>query len=281
MKDHDKEKRKGQFQHKIFKFIILLIVIAFLCLIFSFIYIEFFGSRGSNSKLSAISYEKNILRYDYLHQNDLKFYSNYNKRIPLCDTDRFYYSHISKALPCIVKYETANEEHKQYIIKAKELYKKNNVSSNTLGLLPLVTKYLEYSEMTIFNAYNELKKGVYADDKAKFYIQIDGDSNYHLAPISIINDISPVKNETYKQFNTIYSKVDLSNKDTVMVMKGDLNEGDMVYVPSYFFIQCNWVSKSEFSLLRFEYNSVPRHLNNLFTVLFDDNQIDDDIIDEY
>lgn len=66
-----------------------------------------------------------------------------------------------------------------------------------------------------------------------------------------------------------------------MVMKGDLNEGDMVYVPSYFFIQCNWVSKSEFSLLRFEYNSVPRHLNNLFTVLFDDNQIDDDIIDEY
>lgn len=281
MKDNDKNKRKGQFQHKIFKFIVLIIVIAFFCLIFSFIYIEFFGSKGSNEKLSAYVYEKNSKRYDYLKQNDLKFYFDFNKKIPYCDVDRFYYSHIARAVPCIVKYDTANDNYRQYVTKAKTLINSNSISSNTLGLLPVVSKYLEYSAMKIYNAYNPLSKGVFADDKAKVYIQMTNISNYQVAPISLINDVSPVKNETYKPFNTIYSNIDFSTMNSKLIMKGGLNEGDMLFLPSYFFIQSNWDSKSDCGLLLFEYNAAPRHLNNLFTVLFDDKQIEDDDIDEY
>ena len=59
------EKRKGEFQHKLFKFAVLIIVFVFFCLIVGFIYVEFFGS--ANTDTTNAIFEINNERYNYLN----------------------------------------------------------------------------------------------------------------------------------------------------------------------------------------------------------------------
>jgi hypothetical protein len=89
--DEHRKRKKGSFQHKLFKVIILIIVAVFFLLIFSFLKIEFFRSKNVDYK-----FDLNSDKYNYLEKLDKYFYySKDNKKIDECDVEKFYGEHVS------------------------------------------------------------------------------------------------------------------------------------------------------------------------------------------
>ena len=93
---------------------------------------------------------------------------------------------------------------------------------------------------------------------------------FSLSPLSQFKKLDAFKNETYKEFNSFFSNKDIFNYnlDDLINFKIELNKGDLLYVPSYFFIQIQNVNKE---LLMYEYHDSNKMQDWIFKSLFDYN----------
>jgi hypothetical protein len=200
-----KDISKGEFQHQMFKLLILLIAFIFICLIGGFIYITLSSSSSKNSiKLidtkftteesflnSNEKYYKIILNIDkYNHHLLLN-----NSKIRNCSNNNFYKIQIYNHLPC---------------------------NSNNNNISNIINKYLELiSKENINGDFYKIPK---SNNKAKLFINNSGKKiKILLAPISQIKYLN-LKNDINERKNGIYYEFILDNMN-------------YIYIPSYYFIQ--------------------------------------------
>jgi hypothetical protein len=308
--EEHKKRKKGSFQHKLFKVVILIIVAVFFYLIFSFLRIEFFKSNTIDYK-----FDLNSEKYNYLERIDNYFYySKDNKYLDECDIQNFYSEHISDNKPCKISTNSSfsfNVEN--YVQKVKKILKENKITvedlkqsktkseENSINLLGFVNKigFLSFMETLEFNNLffrheSENKrlgaKAILAD-KNYFFIQLEGSREFRLSPITQINKLKPKRDNldsnNFINFNQVESEEDLfkleseqenkenQNEAYPKILKVNLKENEILFVPSYFFIQEREFEKKS-SLesnvsLKFEFLSNSRIMNSMFKVLFDDN----------
>jgi 5-formaminoimidazole-4-carboxamide-1-beta-D-ribofuranosyl 5'-monophosphate synthetase len=88
-----------------------------------------------------------------------------------------------------------------------------------------------------------------------------------------------VDNDKYWSFNNLESKVNMFSAETpsIQYLTAKLEENEMLFIPSFFFVQHRTVSKIENNLV-FNFFGNSRVLNTLFKVLYDDNIDDEDSI---
>ena len=271
------DKRKGEFEHKLFKFIILVIVFVFFCLILGFIYVQFF-STSNPSAITNYVFEINSNRYEFLNQLDRTYYQNINHNLPQCEINKFYTNHITQHLPCIIKYTNTTNEHQlfiQNIFKAIESSNKSEIS-----LVPFVNVFLKFLTLKIGGEIQNMQIP-YSDSKSKFFVSKGENRKIIISPISQINQLKPTKNETYQDFNSLYSGIDLfslNNESTIIKFEVTLENGDLLYVPEYFFIQSKDAISQEDNLIVYEYSTSNKLLEITFKALFDEHieQISDD-----
>ena len=115
-------------------------------------------------------------------------------------------------------------------------------------------------------------------------IQFEGDKIFRISPPSQINHLNPYRNSTTQKdfwdFNTVYSKnnfftLDEKENNKALILTGKVHSKDMIYIPSFFFVQYRVTSNSELSFM-IDYKCNSRVLKTMFKVLFDDNIGEDD-----
>ena len=252
---------KGEFQHNIFKFIILIMIGIFLCLILGFIYVTFFSPKKTDIDIK-LSILNNI---DHLKME------KYNKTIPYCDIDLFYINQISKRLPCIYKYDNKSTEQYNLYIKTIENNLNENFSVDKIGFVYFLDKYMKFIQFNIINKNNNYFSLLKAENTGKIFINMNNETiNFSLSPLSQFKKLNAFKNETYKEFNSFYSNKEIfnDNLDNLISFQVELNKGDLLYVPSYFFIQIQNVNKD---LLMYEYQDSNKMQDWIFKALFDYN----------
>lgn len=262
--NHD-NKRKGEFQHKLFKFAVLVIVFIFFCLILGFIYVEFFGSSSSDAT-NAI-FEINSERFNYLNTIDQSFYQQNNIQMEQCNISHFYTEHISDNIPCFISYDKATEDYKTYI----ESVKNNRNNKEKLSLIDFVNYLLKFIQIKIGGEINDLSIAT-SDSRNKFYINLSENEKktFKFAPISQINMLEPYKNEIYKEYEMLYAKKDLFKMgNEIISYEVKLNNGDLLYVPSYYFVELK--EKEYDDMILYEYNNNNKLMEIAFKALFDDN----------
>ena len=259
MKENDYS--KGEFQHNIFKFIVLIMIGIFLCLILGFIYVTFFSSKKTDIEIK-LSMLNNI---DHLKME------KYNKTIPYCDIDLFYINQISKRIPCIYKYYNKSTEQYNLYIKTIENNLNEIISVDKIGFVYFLDKFMKFIQFKIINKNNNQFSLLKAENTGKVFINMNNEKiNISLSPLSQFKKLDAFKNETYKEFNSFYSKKDISNNniDNLISFTVELYKGDLLYVPSYFFIQIQNVNKD---LLMYEYQDSNKMQDWIFKSLFDYN----------
>ena len=120
-------KEKGEFQHKMFKLIILLIAFIFCCLIGGFVYITI-TSSSSKKEITSKIIERQFSTEESINQSNQKYYKiisdidkdNYNlilnKNITKeCSMNNFYKTYIYQHIPCISKNNITNLADKYFI----------------------------------------------------------------------------------------------------------------------------------------------------------------------
>jgi hypothetical protein len=288
--DENFKRKKGSFQHKLFKVVILVIVAVFFYLIYSFVKIEFFKSTSDNDYSMQINNEK----YEYLEKLESNFiYSKNKENLDECDLDNFYSDNLNNHKPCIVKYNTSTEAYlykiESVLIENKLKTKPNNIktSDNQINLQGVVNKigfldfmeYLEYENLYLRYAQpeKEITKAI-AKDNNYFFLQLDKSKEFRLSPITQIRKFSIIKKDSgnkYYKFNQIEISDDLfslsnSQNENMIILKAKLEKGDMLFVPSYFFIQMRELEEGDITL-KFEFKPYSRLLDTLFKVLYDDS----------
>ena len=115
MKD---KKTKGEFQHRMFKLIILIVVFVFCGLIAGFIYMTITSKNSfkviDNDYKTEESIIKSNKKYHLMMQNQDRY--NYNTiykfnhtYLLTCDKNTFYKEHISFHFPCLYKYNASDD----------------------------------------------------------------------------------------------------------------------------------------------------------------------------
>jgi hypothetical protein len=288
--DENLKRKKGSFQHKLFKVVILLIVAVFFYLIYSFVKIEFFNSSSDSNYSLHINNEK----YEYLEKLESNFIFSKNKDfIDECDLDNFYSDNLYNHKPCIIKFNKMTqiylEKIENILIENKLQAKPNNIKTNDnqINLQGVISKigfldFMEYMEFdNLYLRYAEPDKNLKSpivSDNIYFFLQLEKSKEFRLSPITQIRKFSPIKktsgNKFYK-FNPIEISDDLfslSNGEVsnLIILKAKLEKGDILFVPSYFFIQMKEIEERDITL-KYEFKSYSRLLDTLFKVLFDDS----------
>ena len=263
--------RNNDIQHKIFKFIILVIVLVFICLIVGFIYVEFIANETKTDtsilyeEMYSLSYNNNK-RYTYLETVDRKFYNELanSNNISLCDVEHFYKKHVINSLPCVIR--NYNKEEIEFVNRyVKDITKKEN---KTIG------------NYTVAKVDNKGKMFVMKNNKENIE---QNEINVLLSPISEINNLGVKKdNAMTDNFHTIQAKQNINDNKLNSISKVNvkLYKGDLLYIPAYFYIQIinNENKKVSYNneIIEFEFKETSILHDMLFKVLFDDHKIFED-----
>lgn len=269
------DKKKGNTQHRMFQCAILIIVGVFCYLIISFLSIEIFHTR---TKTEEHIFQINKPKYQILLDKDI----NYD---PVdCVVVLFYMKHLTKHVPCVIR--KANDQ------KLTEMFEKilKAIQDNNYEIKEIVnhikpefetTKMLRYINATLIKGNIDMPT---LENKNLLLLQLEKDASFVLSPIMNLKNFDVYKKEgednisieqdqgrseitNEENFTPIISRTDLFNfPDTKHLVKFDLQEGDILFVPAYFFVQ----SKSQGSTVKYEYRSTSRTLDVAFKVLFDD-----------
>ena len=135
-----KDISKGEFQHRMFKLLILIIAFIFCCLIGGFIYITLTSNSPRNTiKIieDKFSTEESILnsneKYYKIISNLDKHFSHLllnNSSTRVCSHDYFYKTQIYYHLPCITNINITSLINKYLEYISKEIYNKENNNEN-------------------------------------------------------------------------------------------------------------------------------------------------------
>ena len=254
----EKDYSKGEFQHNIFKFIILIFIGIFIFLIFGYIYVTFFSAKSKDISNKF----KNIKQIDEF------LFKKYNKIIPYCEIDYFYINQISKRLPCVYKYNNQSTSQYNIYIQTIEKHLNETISVKDIGFVYFLDKFMKFFQFDIINKnsnYFDLPK---ADNFGKVFINLNQEKiKFGLSPLSQFNELNAYINETYKDFNTYNSKYEIidSNINDLISFEYELEKGDLLYVPSFYFIQIKNINKN---LLIYQYKDSNKIQECTFKSLF-------------
>lgn len=219
-----------------------------------------------------------------------------------CNETAFYSKHIVAHKPCFIKSESnvVNFKNITKIIQTNQLIKESEeekdrlsvrhgkATKDLLGLvkdfgIPSIVETLELSKLSIERAHEEYKSGTVLTNKNYLIIQISGTSKLFLSPITQINYLQPYRTDSdlnsHIKFNPIYTKTNLAtldsnNSSSVKLVHKELYEGDIAFIPAYFFTQ-EIISESESVQLVYEFDSHSKIVDSMFKVLFDDTNLDE------
>ena len=242
-----KDISKGEFQHQMFKLLILLIAFIFICLIGGFIYITLSSSSSKNSiKLidtkftteesilnSNEKYYKIILNIDKYNHHLL---SN-NSKIRNCSNNNFYKIQIYNHIPWISN--------------------NNNISN-------IINKYLELiSKENINGDFYKIPK---SNNKAKLFINnSEKKIQILLTPISQIKYFNSYQKNDLEETNNIYLKNNIDERKDIIYYEFILDESEYLYVPSYYFIQ---IKEKIDNLICYEYQDISFFNDMVFKILY-------------
>ena len=286
MKDYN-EKAKGEFQHRMFKLVILIIVFIFCSLIAGFIYITITSSSSSKKTLKIIDNnyqtEESILQsneqyYSLLKSLDENFYNLINKmnktQLLMCDKNKFYIRHISSHTPCIYKYNSSDD------ISILDNIKNNNfITSNFAPKnIDFIDKFMKLISIEYYNKNNgneEYFKNPRLDNIGRVIIN-NSNKKVHIfiSPISQIEYFYSFQNKSSSDIINIYLKnnIDVNIKDKsvneekkIIYYEFNLNQADFLYIPSYYFIQ---IKESIENLVSYEYQDLSLFNDMVYKILY-------------
>ena len=286
MKDYN-EKAKGEFQHRMFKLVILIIVFIFCSLIAGFIYITITSSSSSKKTLKIIDNnyqtEESILQsneqyYSLLKSLDENFYNLINKlnktQLLMCDKNKFYIRHISSHTPCIYKYNSSDD------IPILDNIKNNNfITSNFAPKnIDFIDKFMKLISIEYYNKNNgneEYFKNPRLDNIGRVIIN-NSNKKVHIliSPISQIEYFNSFQNKSSSDIINIYLKnnIDVNIKDKlvngekkIIYYEFNLNQADFLYIPSYYFIQ---IKESIENLVSYEYQDISLFNDMVYKILY-------------
>ena len=274
---------KGEFQHRMFKLIIVIIAIVFCGMVGCFIYMALYSSSNDtgfpneNYTSEEQIIQSNQKYYDIIINYDMKHYLSYqsDKNIFKCDTQNFYKNQIVPHLPCIQKFDE-KLDYINVMNKIKIQKDKNHLTQNDIGVIDFIDKYMKIIDIEVFNQYNN--NDVYfkiprLDNIGKIIIN-NSDKKVHIiiSPISQIKNYNSIQNKSNSEFVNFYLK---NNIDDKIVMNSkqknqifyefDLDNLDLIYVPSYYFIQ---IKEPVENLLIYEYYDISSFHDNVFKILY-------------
>ena len=275
-----KEKSKGEFQHRMFKLLILIIVFVFCGLIAGFVYITVTSSSSPKTlKIEDPDYttEESIIKsnekyYKLIRYQDSNIFSllNNNKsNYHICDINNFYKKHISYHAPCV---HTYNATEDKYVLNNNTKTKKN------IGVIDYIDKFMKLLSIEYYNKDNNNQtyfKNPRLDNVGRIIVNNAAQKiHIYLSPISQIEYFNSYKVKSYSDIVNFYLKNNIDDKITdrsgkqeqkIIYYEFYLNENDFIYVPSYYFIQ---IKESVDNLISFEYQDITLFNDLVFKILY-------------
>ena len=248
------DKEKGEFQHKIFKLIILLIAFIFCCLIGGFVYITITSSSSKKEMTSKII-ERRFSTEESIIQSNQKYYQiisdidkdNYNlllnKNITKeCSMSNFYKTYIYQHIPCISKNNITNLADKYFKYISTKIYNENNGNEDHLKMPKLDNN----GRICFNNSEKKIKILLLPISQIKFYNtkKIESDDT------DIIN---------------FYLKDNIDDRKNAIYYEFILDKFDYIYIPSYYFIQ---VKESLNNFICYEYQDLSFLNDIIFKILY-------------
>ena len=248
------DKEKGEFQHKMFKLIILLIAFIFCCLIGGFVYITI-TSSSSKKEITSKIIEGQFSTEESIIQSNQKYYKiisdidkdNYNlilnKNITKeCSMNNFYKTYIYQHIPCISKNNITNLADKYFKYISSKIYNEKNGNEDFLKMPKLDNN----GRICINNSENKLKILLSPISQIKFFNtkKIESDD------INIIN---------------IYLKDNIDERKDAIYYEFILDKFDYIYIPSYYFIQ---TKESLNNFVCYEYQDLSFLNDIIFKILY-------------
>ena len=255
MKENKNKKdiSKGEFQHKMFKLVILIIAFIFCCLIGGFIYITISSSspRVSTKILNnKFSTEESILEsnekyYKIISNLDKDNYALLNNNLTKKSlNENFYKTYIYRHIPCMSNNDLNNLADKYLKFLSSELYIKNNNNE-------------EYFKTPRMNNIGRI-----CINKSEKSVQI------LLSPISQIKYFNTYQKKSNSEIINLYLKENLDEKINIIYYEFTLNKSDYIYIPSFYFIQ---IKEPIENFMCKEYQDISLFNDMIFKILFDDN----------
>ena len=162
---NQKDISKGEFQHRMFKLVILIIVFVFCALIVGFIYITVTSKTRSDLKIIEPNYTtgESILKSNEKYQTKIsqidlfnfnKYFNIYNdtKDYYKCEANNFYKKNIYHHFPCIF-----NSTNKKEIKVLNNIKNKKDVSYlevKDIGVIDFIDKYMKLITIDVYNKNN-------------------------------------------------------------------------------------------------------------------------------
>ena len=230
---------KGEFQHKMFKLLILIIAFTFICLIIGFIYITITSSNNKNLKILNNQYNsrESIVKSNYKYKHGISIIDtiNYNSfknntELKFCSLNKFYKEQIYKHIPCINNINNIKINLFENIMKliSNKSYNKNN---NNEGYFK-IPRYDNYGKIIINNNEKNIKITMSPISQIKFF----NDDNYF--------NIDE-KSKFFYEFN--------------------LKKNDFLYVPSFYYLQ---IKENVDDIIVYEYQDNSNFNNMIFKILY-------------
>ena len=280
------DKTKGEFQHRMFKLVILIIVFIFCSLIAGFIYITI-TSTSSKKTLKIIDNnyetEESILQsnekyYTSLKSQDLSFYNLINKlnktELLICNINKFYIKHISSHTPCLYNYSPLDN------ISILDSIKNNKFINSNSGTkyIDFIDKFMKLLSIEYYNKNNgneDYFKNPRLDNVGRVIIN-NSNQKVHIfiSPISQIEYFNSFQNKSNSDIINFYLRNNIDDKiqdksgkeeKTIIYYEFDLNQADFIYIPSYYFIQ---IKESVENLISYEYQDITMFNDMVFKILY-------------
>ena len=279
MKD---KKTKGEFQHRMFKLIILIVVFVFCGLIAGFIYMTITSKNSfkviDNDYKTEESIIKSNKKYHLMMQNQDRYNYNtiykFNQTYLLtCDKNTFYKEHISFHFPCLYKYNASDDIYiLNNIMDKKDIY----ISPNNIGSIDFIDKYMKLLSVEFYNKNNnneEYFRNPRLDNLGRVIINNSNQKvHIYLLPISQIEYFNSYQNKSSSDIiyfflkNNIDDRVkDKNNKKEIIYYEFYLEEAGFIYVPSYYFLQ---IKEPVENLISYEYQDISQFNDMVFKILY-------------
>jgi hypothetical protein len=284
-----KDISKGEFQHRMFKLVILIIVFVFCALIVGFIYITVTSKTRGDLKIIEPNYTtgKSILKSNEKYQTKIsqmdlfnfnKFFNKYNdtKDYYKCEATNFYKKNIYHHYPCI--FNSTNKEEIKVLNNIKNKKDVSYLEAKDIGVIDFIDKYLKLLTIDVYNKNNNNEnyfKTPKLDNVGRVIINNSIKKvHIYLSPISQINKFNSYQNRDSSDIMYIYLKnniddilMDKSGAKKVIYYEFTLNEGDFIYAPSYYFIQ---IKEPVENLIVYEYQDISPLNDMIFKILYNE-----------
>ena len=246
-----KDVSKGEFQHQMFKLVILVIAFIFCCLIGGFIYITLTSSSQKNLITiieDQFSTEESILKSNEQYYKKISNLDNYNFNFLLnntssriCSYDNFYKTQVYYHVPCIANINITNIINKYFEFISREIYNKENSNENFFKK----PKSDNIGRLCINNSDKKI--------------------NVLISPISQIKFFNIEQKKNNEDFVNIYLKNNIDDRKDVIYYDFHLNKFDSLYIPSYYFIQ---IKEEVNDMICYEYQDISSFNDMVFKILY-------------